>query len=760
MSLKSRQSSTAPTEAFSLRSFPATAALALANGLLLTGAAEAQSTNTPPASGGSATNTPAKIPTVVVTGQGANPYQPDFVSSPKYTAPLRDIPQTITVVPRQLIEEQGATTLRDVLRNVPGISLQAGEGGVPAGDNLSIRGNSARTDLFIDGIRDFGGYSRDAFNLEQVEITKGPSSATSGRGSTGGSVNLVSKSPKLDPSYQGSLGFGTEDYKRATLDLNQPLGSKDGKGLPNAAVRLNMMWHDAETPGRDTVENNRWGVAPSVAFGLNTPTRVTASYFHLAQDNVPDYGIPWVTANNTNAVLAAYRNAAPPVNFDNFYGIKSRDYEKTDTDIGTVQLDHDFNSRMSLRSAVRYGQTTRDSVITAPRFVDLNPSPTNIQESATINRQIQSRDQKDSIWASQNNFTASFDTGRIQHDTTSGFELSRESSKNHLRTGTTSTTDIFNPNPYAPSPGSVARTGAYNDATADAFALYAFDTVKLSDKWQLNGGLRWDYFDAKVDSVAANGVVTPMGRVDRMFSWRTGLVFKPRPNGSIYLGYGTSFNPSIEGLTASTNLTAANNINLPPEKNRSFELGTKWDFFDQRLAVNTAIFRTDKTNARTDDGVGSTPDPVVLEGETRVQGAELSVAGNVTKNWTLSAAYTFQDSEVLKSKNPLEAGNEVNNTPQNSFTLWTTYKLPCGFELGGGPQYVGSRYNSSNAGTRRQAPGYWTWDAMLAYQVNKHVTLRLNVYNLADEDYIGSLGGGHFIPGSGRYATLTASFKF
>src|SRR5688500_13838016 len=209
------------------------------------------------------------------------------------------------------MEQQNVTTLRDVLRNVPGISYQAGEGGVPAGDNLSIRGFSARTDIFVDNVRDFGGYSRDPFNLEQVEVAKGPASSYAGRGSTGGSINLVSKRPTLDPFYAGSFGVGTEDYKRLTLDLNQPI---TGSPVDGTALRLNGMWTDSGVSDRDVVNNERWGIAPSVAFGLGTPTRLTLSYFHLEQDNIPDYGIPWVPAN-TNAFLRRYSNQAKPVDF-------------------------------------------------------------------------------------------------------------------------------------------------------------------------------------------------------------------------------------------------------------------------------------------------------------------------------------------------------------------------------------------------------------------------------------------------------------
>jgi predicted 2-oxoglutarate/Fe(II)-dependent dioxygenase YbiX len=306
------------------------------------------------------------------------------------TEPLRHIPQTITVVPSAAIEEQGASSLRDVLRNVVGITFQAGEGGVPAGDQMTIRGFSARTDMFIDGVRDFGGYSRDPYNVEQVEVAKGPSSAIAGRGSTGGAINLVSKAPTLEAGHHVILSGGNADYRRTTFDLNQPLSDV---GIPGMAIRVNAMYTDTNVPGRDVVEGQRWGVSPSIALGLGTPTRVTASYSRLDQDNVPEYGLPWVPVN-TNPELAAYSNGMPPVDQSNFYGLRARDYENTTTDIGTVEIDHQATATLSLRNLTRYGKTSRDSVITAPRFASVNTS-------TDINRQLQSRDMVDDIFANQ-----------------------------------------------------------------------------------------------------------------------------------------------------------------------------------------------------------------------------------------------------------------------------------------------------------------------------------------------------------------------
>jgi catecholate siderophore receptor len=715
-------------------------AVIMAHGLAV--AANAQGTSA------HGTNAPAKLPDVVVKGEQPAPEnKPEALQSPRYTEPLRDVPQTITVVPRAVMEQQNATTLRDVLRNVPGISFQAGEGGVPAGDNLSIRGFTARTDLFVDNVRDFGGYSRDPFNVEQVEVAKGPSSSYAGRGSTGGSINMVSKRPTIDPFYAGSFGVGTEDYKRLTLDVNQPI---EKSPIDGTALRLNAMWNEAGVAGRDVVNNERWGIAPSVTFGLGTPTRVTLSYFHLEQDNIPDYGIPWVPAN-TNAFLGRYSDKPAPVDYDTFYGLKSKDFETTRTDIPSALLEHDINESFTLRNLTRYGRNDRDSVVTAPRFANANANQ-------IINRQNQSRDHVDTIFANQTDFTSRFDTWRLNHTLVTTLEYAHETSVNHSRTGAVSQTTLFNPNTDAVYSGDIRRNGIRAEAESDSVAVSVFDTIKFGEHWQAQGGVRFDHFTTDFRSIT-NGRprMDDLSREDNEVSWRAGLVYKPVKQGSIYVAYGTSFNPSAEGLTLSAGPTAANNFNTDPEESRTFEVGTKWDLFENRLSLSFAAFRTEKTNARTEDPADAT-DIIVLEGEQRVDGIEIGAAGKITEKWQVYAGYAFLVSEITKSRNAAEEGNELNNTPKNTFSLWTTYDLPWNLQVGGGAQYTDSRF-TSNLNTR-EAPSYVLFDAMAAWNVNRNFTLRLNVYNLADEEYIDRVGGGHFVPGAGRSAVLTASLKF
>ena len=665
-------------------------------------------------------------------------------ASAKFTRPLLDTAQTVNIVPKEIIEERGATTLRDVLRNVSGISMQAGEGGTPAGDQLSIRGYSARTDIFVDNVRDFGGYTRDPFNLEQVEVVKGPSSDYSGRGSTGGSINLVSKAPHLTDFTSSTVAVGSESFSRLTLDVNRALSSVD-----DSAVRLNLMYHDQDVAGRDEVHNERWGIAPSIAFGLDTDTAVTLSLFHLQQDNVPDYGIPWVPANNL--ALANYADAAPPVDFNNWYGLTARDTEELSTTMATVNIDHKINDRANISNTTRWGLTERDSLITAPRFA--STTSTDIRRS-----DLKDRDQEDQIISNQTNVLWTINPGVDgEHKILFGVELTAEDEERFDVESTTGidspVTDLFNPNPNDPYLENFQRNGDSSTADSSSLAIYASDSIQLNEHWQINGGLRWDYFELEYTPMAS----TALERTDRMLSYRAGVVYKPAANGSFYLGYGTSFNPTAEALSISTSSRQPGIADLDPEENRTIELGTKWEILEGNFFLSAAIFHTEKTNARTQDP-NDPNDLLVLQGEQRVQGIELGLAGTVTDNVSVNLGYTFLDTEITDSKDASQIGNELSNSPKHSLSLWSTYQVMEQLQLGVGAQFVDDRFN--NTSNARTAPHYSIYEFFANYELNDRTNLRLNVQNLTDEQYIDYVGGGHFIPGLGRMALLSANFSF
>lgn len=690
------------------------------------------------------TEVPADMQEVIVEADAAV-YNVQRLQSPKYTEPLRDVPQTITVIPKALIEDRGAFSLRDVLRNTPGVSVQAGEGGggLP-GDSISIRGFSSRNDFFLDGMRDYGAYNRDPFNTEQVEVTKGPSSSNAGRGSTGGSINQATKMAGLESFYITNLSVGTSSLYRSAVDVNQVFSD-------HIALRVNGLYHYNDTPGRDEVHQERYGGAFSLGLGLGTDTRVFLNYQHMTEDNLPDFGIPWVAAGAYVAPatdLNGFINKAPPVDFSNFYGNKNYDFEDIQNDTLSAIIEHDFSDKLKLRNITRYSRTHRYSIFTAPRF--------NAALNGTLNRQSQQRRMTTEALANQTNLTAEFDTGPVKHALVTGLEFAWERQLNANNAAITSLTNIFDPSVSLPGPAKLAGLPGDAETHLDTIAIYLFDTVKFGKHFELNFGGRYDHLES--DARTANGG-KGVSRQDDLFSWKAGAVYKPVEYGSIYFGYGTSFNPSVDGSSA-VGLGVTPATNLDPEENRSYELGTKWDLFAEKLSITAALFRTERTNARTTSaGITS------LAGDQIVEGVEFGISGQITKNWQIFAGYAHMASSVNASSNAADLGQGLGNIPENSGNIWTTYTIAEKLQLGFGAQYVGNIYGTGANGVTtvasRKAPDYWTLDAMVSYKFSEHFTVRLNIYNLADERYIDRIAGtGHFVPGPGRSAALTASIKF
>ncbi len=661
------------------------------------------------------------------------------ISSPKYWDAVLDTPQTISAVQQQTMQEQGVTTLRDALRNVAGISLAAGEGSAQ-GDNLTIRGFAARTDLYIDGMRDFGSYYRDPFNLEEVEVLQGPSSVTFGRGSTGGVVNQASKTPGLLGFISGDLDFGTDQTRRLTLDIDKPIPALG----PHAAFRLNLMGDPNDVAGRDIAENRRFGVAPSLALGLGTATRLNIGYVHQSADDNPDYGIPWLF------------NGPAPVDRDNYYGFQNGNYLRTYDDIGTVKAEHDFNRNITLRDQARYANYVRDVLITEPQVVA--PVMGAPLDQIQINRHEIGVNSVETMLDEQLDLTMRFNTGFLHHTLVTGVEAGKETSAPTRPTWSNiPTTSLLDPSPYQPFSGTEAITSIVH-TTAMTAAAYLLDTIQLSRKWDLTGGFRWDRFDtAYTQQVAPTAA---FNRLDEMPSWRAALVYKPVSIGSIYLDAGTSFNPSAESLALSS-ATA----NLPPEKNLTYELGTKWDFDKRRLSLRGALFRTDKYNAREPDPDNPLLD--VLGGSQRVDGAEVQAQGRLTSRWELLTSFAYLDSKVVSSQYyPAAVGYPLANVPRYTFNFWSEYRLPKRFELGAGSNYVSTRSASSTApldpttGLVKEVPGYWVFNAMIKHPLSEHIDLQVNVNNIGNRYYYDELHPGHIVLGPGRSALVGLKFKF
>ncbi len=670
---------------------------------------------------------------VDVTGEAS----PIASSLPKYNAPLRDTAQTISVVPQEVLAEQGVTTLRDALRNVAGISLAAGEGGAQ-GDNLTIRGFTTRNDLFIDGMRDFGSYYRDPFNLEEVEVLQGPSSVTFGRGSTGGVVNQASKTPLLSQSISGGISAGTDLTRRLTLDVNEQIGA-------TSAFRLNLMGDENNVAGRDIAENRRFGIAPSLAFGLGTATRWTFSYLHQTADDDPDYGIPWLF------------NQPAPVNRNNYYGFKNGNFLRTYDDIGTAKVEHDFNSHFTLRDQLRYANYVRDVQITEPQI--LNPSLSIPLNQLQINRNQITANSVETNLDEQLDLISGFQTGFIKHTVTTGVEAGKETSDPRRTTWTgVPTTSLLNPDESQAFSG-IPTTSSNVHTTALTAAAYVLDTMELGKHWDVTGGFRWDRFDtAYTQSVS---LASAFNRLDQLPTWRSALVYKPVAAGSIYVAAGTSFNPSAESLSLS-----AANANLPPEKNLTYEAGTKWDLPHHLLSLRTAVFETNKTNAREPDPTNSLLN--VLAGNQRVRGAEIEVRGHLTSRWDILSSYAYLDGTVVSSNYyPASVGAQLANVPRNTANLWTEYRLPHNWaEVGVGTNFVDARTASSTVpldpttGLVKEVPSYWVFNAMVKRKLNEHLDLQINVNNLANRYYYDELHPAHIVLGPGRSALIGLKFRF
>lgn len=670
------------------------------------------------------------LPGVDVRGQ-RNQFKIEEPSLYKLPDPIKDTPQSITVLPEQVLEERALFTLRDALRTMPGISLAAGEGGGRQGDNLTLRGFPAGNDIFIDGVRDLGQYARDTFNLESVEVLKGPSSVMFGRGSTGGVINQVSKTPKLTPFYELSGTVGSGPQGRLAVDVNQPIG---GSG----ALRLNLMGFKGETPGRDYIEQQRLGAAPSFGIGLNGPTRFIVSYYYLNDDNMPDYGFPYL------------RGGPAPVRRENFYGFPNRDYEHDDVHIGTFRFEHEFNENVKLRNTLRLAMIDRGSLVSIPAIVGAPGSlpPAAIQVSRTGTQ----RSQQDTSVINTTDLVAKFNTWLFKHTLVAGVEASRETSdvQRYTFTGVPNTS-LINPDNFSNLSG-MGRAKNFNGSSgATAVGVYAVDEMAITDQWKIMGGLRYDLFDAEFRNRFA---AQKFSRTDEALSPRAALVFLPTKEQTYYFSYGTSFNPSAEAL-----VLALNNASTEPEKNETFELGAKWDLFNGALGIRTAVFRTYKNNARTTDPVLGVQ---VTEGKQRVQGFELEVVGQILRGWNVFLGYAYLDSRVLDSLDiqnavPVE-GKRLANVPEHSASLWTTYEITNQWQVGGGAVFVDKRY--ANTDNLNVVPSYVRGDVTVAYRPIKPLELRFNVINISDEKYFDAIHPSHVIPGNARTFLLTGTWRF
>ncbi len=699
--------------------------------------------------------------TVTVRSSAEAPVKVDEAPSAKITAPLVDTPKTVQVINEEVLQQTGATSLQDALRAVPGITFGNGEGGNPSGDQPFIRGMDAQASTFVDGMRDIAAGSREAFNLESVEVIKGADSAYAGRGGAGGSVNLVTKTARNENFFSGSLGLGTDQYRRGTLDLNRVVG--EGVG-----VRLNAMVHDAHVPGRNGPENTRWGIAPTVTFGMGSPTELSLSWQHLQSDDMPDGGVPYLYSGGGAATLPGGSEVRPTfgTNRENWYGLTARDHQKEKSDLATASILHKFSDTNAFRNTLRYSKSSQDYIWTQPDDSKGNAI------KGYVWRRGNARQSEVTTLQNVSEFTGKAQTGDVGHTYAVGLELAREKSSSRsgaIQDNTTTNctavsmwcASLNNPDSSVAwaFPYSLPAVPTVNQI--NTVALYGFDTLKLNEQWLLNGGLRADHY--KVRAVTPT---TSLERSDTLLNYQVGVVYKPAQNGSVYASFGTAARPGGSTLGNGNEdlaITTPALADLEPEKTRSFEIGTKWDLMDKKLALTAALFRNNVTNVRiAENGL------TYMGGNKVVNGIEFGISGSPMPGLNVFGGYTFMDSE---QKN-MGAGNIANgqpfpNTPRHSISLWTSYQPTQQLTFGFGvyaQSHVNQGYTRSTVDggiVTKGAGGYARYDAMVAYRINANLTAQLNLYNLSDKVYYSGVRSPHYASiAPGRSAVASLKFTY
>lgn len=733
----------------------------------------------------------AQLPTIHTEATQEESLKVDQSANAKFVAPLKDTPKSVSVLSQKLLKDTNSNTLLEALRYEPGITLGAGEGGTPFTDMPYIRGYSGQSSIYVDGVRNTTSQSRDMFAIEQVEVIKGSSSALGGGGSVGGSINLIPKVAHEGDTYQGSVQGGTDNYKHIQLDANKDFGN-------GMAGRVIVMGHENEKAGQsDGAEFARAGIATSLAFGLGSDTRGSVGYYYLRSNDEPDAGIPFNNPTKTPTGVTANPGDGKPVDVKagTYYGWKARDFDKRENQIGTFKLEHDFNDNLTLANIATYNKSKSNYV-----YTNADDSNGNIYRG-TIARRALSRILDTDAYSDQLSLRGKFNTGGLQHSFNVGTEWSLQETDQGMHTftnaagQTTSTILASNINSCDSSTAALngwctglnnPGNGSFTDTIgsikgqsttrSQTMSVYALDSIEFNPQWLLNLGIRWDKFETEkkynkdVYKTDANRAYTSEVSIPKgtkyesdsdFFTYQAGLVYKPTENGSFYTSFATSANPVgvlAEGDSSDNALGTTDVINaLKPEEARTFEIGTKWDLFNNRANLTAAIFRTEKQNTR----IQIDPTTTANAGDSRVDGFEVSLNGKITNKWEISTGYSYLDSEITKAAyNAIaQEGKPLPFVAKNSATLWSTYRVMPKLTLGAGAEYRDQVYVNTTA--PKYLPTYTIYNAMAKYDVNRNVNVQLNVNNISDKHYFTSAHAAHYaFEGNGRNAVLAINFKY
>ncbi len=690
---------------------------------------------------------------------------------------LRDIPQSVTVVTEKLIDDRNLDTVKDALKNTAGISFLAAEGGE---EDIRLRGFSmqATGDVFVDGVRDPAFYERDTFNLDRMEVLRGSASMLFGRGSTGGAVNQVSKTPRLMDENQVDLTVGSHNQVRLVGDFNKQTGD-------NAALRITAMRTSADNNGSGS-SLDKHGLAGSYRWGIGEKDEFQVGLYHLDNNNGMNYGLPWIRPTTTSAVS---ETTVLPLDPTAYYGAAS-DYNHGSATHATLSHTHRFAPDSELKTQIRAGHYERDqraSTIrlgnaalqggTAASLATFGPNTVLTRGSAL---KIQDMD----TLHVQSDFSKKFEALGVRHEWLAGVDLAREDKTVYAArtegaqggvTLTKPTTTIGTPNDGAWVDESTRVLRVNNRYTSTAWGTYMQDLVQIAPQWKLLGGLRYDHLRGDYDSFAAptsavdNGVKSTYQMNVGEWSKRAGVLFQPNELQSYHFSYGTSFNTSGD-----TYSLGAANVDTPPEQSVNMELGAKIDSADKRYTTRLALFHAIKKNERNTDPLlmvpGTTTPLVTLNGERYVRGIEIDVAGRLTSKWEVFASFAWMPDAKVTQAAPCPAtgactqstpGERVGDRPalipQYSGTVWSTYQLNGQWRVGGGLTFRGEQKPTRS---EFEVPAFVVGDLMAEYMHSEALTFKLNVSNVTNKLYADQLYPGHYVAGAGRLTQLTASYRF
>lgn len=680
---------------------------------------------------------------------------------------VREIPKVVTVVPAEVIREQGVTTLEETLRNVPGITLSTGEGnGGQNGDQFRIRGLTSKGDVYSDGLRDFGVYTRDTFNTESVEVIKGPSGESFGVGNLGGLVNQSSKRASLTDAASASATIGTGPSQRATLDLNRKVGE-------TSALRFSAMYHKQDVADRDHVEFDRRGLAIDFGTGIGTDLEWHIGYSWLHGDKTPDYGVSMVEGDD-GILRPLLEYDIPGVDRSISY-IRSTDRDVTNTHVVTSSLTKQFDS-FTLRNDTRISVFDRE-------FSSTNPAGLT---GATADAVLAGTDAamaygagggssyKQDGKAFQNvlSVQSDFRAGGLRHKAQVGLDLIwQEDERNYGSfTPARATQTVLNPI-YDMGASVLSFSGATRDARATEVGLFASDRAWVNDQFSVQGSLRWSWFKSTYDS--STSTVDGSAETD-VLSPAIAAIWEPNANTTIYASFARTYRPigtdiaSAVGGVASE--TPQEGVDSEPERSDVFEIGGKVDLLDGRLGLTGAIFQVDKDRSYTTDPVtGDITGGFSDAGQgRRVKGVELGASGEIADGWSVYAAYAWLDGEITAggpANTSTDIGNDAPGVSRHNLSLWTSYDIPPSaialpgkLTVAGGIKYA-SKYWADTANTA-EIPEAFSLDAVIAYETDKY-RLALNGYNLTDHvNYSSSFNAVRAVPTSGRTFAVTVSTRF